>query len=98
MIRFVESWLPGNTAAMVIWPETILVQKDHRLNRLELAHELRHIVQLRKRGYLAYLFGYAFLWLRYGYQRHPWEVEAKEAMNDPHYLQWAQMILDGGLG
>lgn len=95
MIRFVETWLPGRAVAMVVWRETIFVRRGYHLNEWELAHELRHIVQMRNQGWLGYILGYVVLWLLHGYDEHPWEVAANEAVHDPVYLEWARMVMDG---
>lgn len=44
-----------------------------------LVHELTHVRQFTERGWFGMTAGYATLWLRHGYVRHPMELEARTA-------------------
>lgn len=42
-------------------------------------HEAAHWAQYERMGAIRFYVGYIALWVRHGYQNHPWEVEAREA-------------------
>lgn len=51
-----------------------------RINEAPLIrHEQCHWRQYERMGAIRFYVGYIALWVRYGYQNHPWEVEAREA-------------------
>lgn len=48
-----------------------------RRPRSLLAHELAHVRQFQRQGWLRMSAAYATLWLQHGYTQHPMEVEAR---------------------
>lgn len=81
-------------AATVFWPNTIFWRKDYPLNDHVLAHELRHVDQIREKGLVPYWLGYLWLLARFGYNDHPWEQEADSATSENHYRTWARKVID----
>lgn len=41
-------------------------------------HELCHVEQYERLGTVRFLWRYITLWMRYGYERHPMEIEARK--------------------
>ncbi len=42
-------------------------------------HERCHWCQYVSKGFLRFYVGYVLLLIRYGYEKHPWEIEARAA-------------------
>lgn len=42
------------------------------------AHELVHVEQIERHGFVKFYLKYFFYLLRYGYKKNPFEVEARE--------------------
>jgi len=75
----VEGWI-------VPWG-VIYVRPGRARDRRLISHKLMHVEQMRRDGLL--WFGLRYLWwlLRYGYRRHPYEVEARQAEADADRLR-----------
>ena len=52
-----------------------------------LRHEVCHVRQWKKQGFVFFLFHYLILSLRYGYHQNPYEVEARKAEGDTAILK-----------
>jgi hypothetical protein len=64
--------------AMVIPGRRILIKPEHINDASLLAHEYRHIQQMDRDGWLFWPKAVWYI-VHYGYQRSPYEVEAREA-------------------
>lgn len=62
---------PWNT----IYYKNITMIKNEKLRR----HEKTHIEQMERDGKLLYLIKYNWYWLIMGYEKNPYEIEAREA-------------------
>jgi hypothetical protein len=78
------TWIlhPPKGASAVTLGETIfisdwLMYADANTYCRVINHESVHIEQIRKAG-VFWAWKYLFLFIRYGYKNHPWEVEARE--------------------
>lgn len=72
--------------AMVLGKTVHLYNTDHReflTNKRWLRHELAHIRQFRQYGWFRFLFLYLVEFIRKGYYMNRFEVEAREAEQDP---------------
>lgn len=49
-------------------------------------HEVKHVLQYRKEGYLIFLIKYLWYSIRFGYYDNPFEKEAREAESDEEIL------------
>jgi hypothetical protein len=81
-------WLPLPwIAAMTLPPLGILIRVGKDSERLR-RHELAHWRQYLDRSVVGYYVGYLAAWVRCGfsYQRHPWEIEARELAAGPGEL------------
>lgn len=90
-----------NMLAQVWWPETIFIKKGVWLTERQMAHEVAHVWQLRKMGWLRYIATYLWLLLWKGYYEHPMELEAN-ALADNADVEaearalWLEQALTGG--
>lgn len=44
-----------------------------------LAHEKKHIEQMKREGKVKYLIKYHYYWIKSGYWNNPYEIEARQA-------------------
>lgn len=68
----------GRPMGAVTVGSTIIVHRDAKLTPRLLRHELEHVRQWRERP-LSFPFLYVWNHLRFGYDRNPFEVEARAA-------------------
>lgn len=52
-----------------------------------LRHEVCHVLQWKRMGYIGFLFSYLWWSLRYGYYQNPLEQEARDAEKDLEILK-----------
>ena len=73
-------WLSGmrKPAAAVTLGDAILIHPDVRLTASLLRHELAHVRQWKQRP-LTFPIRYVLRHLRHGYEKNPYEVEARAA-------------------
>ncbi len=55
-------------------------------NTTWLRHEICHVNQWKKKGYLFFLFHYLWLSFLHGYWRNPYEIEARESEGNSQIL------------
>jgi hypothetical protein len=71
-----ETWLPKLIGArgIVIYPFILVVDKsDDELMR----HEQVHVKRIKSDGWIQFYIKYLYYQIRYGYDKNPYEVEAK---------------------
>jgi hypothetical protein len=85
---YVAPWLvPRGRTSWVPLPRTIIsrIEFDQASER-HFLHEMAHVYQIQRDGYLRRVFRYVCNWIRYGRKNHPAEIEARklaqEWMND----------------
>jgi hypothetical protein len=80
----------GTTNVAIVFGRTIFLYgatKQELLNDENwLKHELMHVFQYEREGFIRFLFKYVWLSIRYGYKRNPLELEAELAVNDKEIL------------
>jgi hypothetical protein len=64
--------------AITLPPFGIYITEGRHYDEGVRAHELIHWEQYLRHGALVYYLRYGWLWLRYGYENHPMEIEARE--------------------
>lgn len=73
----------GTRRVAVAWRSSILLwgvnRPDFLANAAWVRHEVCHLKQYRRYGTAGFLLRYGLGWLRYGYQQHPMELEARAA-------------------
>jgi hypothetical protein len=75
-----SNWLPKALGVIAITlGRTIRVRLDY-IDDLNMTHELIHVRQYAKYGFIGFMLRYAWGWLSHGlsYRRNPMEVEAYE--------------------
>ena len=75
-ILIYTSWLPWGLRGFCL-PPFVAVRLDLMDEPWVLRHELAHWVQYRRRGWLRYVGGYLWHYLRKGYWNHSFELEAR---------------------
>lgn len=60
-----------------------ITQTEFAANPRLIKHELKHVEQYERLGFLSFLLKYLWFSLLYGYYNNPLEVEARQAENDP---------------
>lgn len=95
MVRIVRVpfLIPPNAYAQVLLPRIIFVRSDVAVTPALIAHELQHVAQLAELGLLRYWVRYLTLLLRFGYERHPMEIEARIAETSVTRLQAARELI-----
>lgn len=70
-------------AVAIVFGNTIYLWKVSKYQFLKderwVLHELEHIRQYRRLGFIPFLFQYLWEWIRKGYYRNRFEVEARQA-------------------
>jgi len=89
-------WLIPRWARAQVWGRVILLRRGVEISEQLLAHELAHVMQWRALGIFPFMFHYLMGLFRYGYQRHPLELEAQAAARQHDFLDWARDILAAG--
>lgn len=82
-------------AAARVSNRTIYWLESYPVDRATVAHELRHIFDRHRLGWRflgAYLLGWVLA--GFNYHRNRFERWAREAETDPHYLAWADDVIE----
>lgn len=105
-IRVKENAMLARAAAMflkspnmaIVMKRSIYLHKtcceDFMNNRRWLRHELKHIEQFERYGYVRFLYKYLFYSIRHGYWNNPLEVEARAAEYDDSLLEKYSCVAD----
>jgi len=67
--------LHGNYMGLTIWPFIFMVNPD---DKGLLAHEMVHIRQQQEGWLIGFYIKYFYYQWKYGYEKNPYEVEARE--------------------
>lgn len=62
--------------------EEAKAKQDEAWNKRLFRHELEHCYQIRREGRLKFYSTYIWYQLKYGYEKNPYEVEAREVEHD----------------
>ena len=62
-------------------------QQEFLQDKSWLLHELKHIEQFRRHGFIRFIFLYVWESIRHGYTNNKYEVEARSAENDKQLLE-----------
>ena len=95
-IARLAAWkLNANNVAIVIG-KTIHLHKTSRQEFLDdqkwLLHELKHIEQFKRYGFVSFIFLYLLESIRRGYSNNKYEVEARDAEKDEGLLKRMEFI------
>lgn len=61
-------------------------ENDFLKNRQWLRHELEHVMQFKKYGFVRFIFMYYIELMREGYQNNKWEIAARNAEHDLAFI------------
>ncbi len=82
-IAKIAAWKLGADQVAIVINKTIHLHNTGRLEFLQnkewLQHELKHIEQFRRHGFLRFIFLYLYESIRRGYTNNRFEVEARAA-------------------
>lgn len=80
----------GTKRVAIVFGQTIYLygasRKDFQNNAYWLRHEVMHVLQYQREGWIRFLFKYVWLSIRFGYRNNPLEKEAQSAENDKEIL------------
>jgi Domain of unknown function (DUF4157) len=83
----IAAWKLNTRAVALVLGNTIHLHHVSKENFLQdkrwVAHELKHIEQFQQYGYLIFLCKYLIEWIKRGYFNNRFEMEAREAENEP---------------
>ena len=91
MIARLAAWKLNYNKVAIVIGKTIHLHNTNQQEFLEdkqwLLHELKHIEQFRRHGFLLFIFLYLWESLRHGYINNKYEIEARAAENDEQLFQ-----------
>lgn len=70
-------YLPFGFNALALPPFGVFINKEHKYNKQLLAHELVHWKQFKENGLLLFLLRFLWYQINYGYDKNPFEIEAR---------------------
>ena len=77
------AWKLGAEKVAIVIGRTIHLHNTHRdeflQNRRWVLHELKHLEQFRRYGFIRFIFLYLWESIRHGYFNNKYEIEAREA-------------------
>ncbi|MGB3007671.1 MAG: DUF4157 domain-containing protein [Chitinophagaceae bacterium] len=80
----------------IVFGSTIHLHNTKRNEFLQdkswVCHELKHIQQYRENGFLGFIAKYLFEWMKKGYFKNKFEVEARRSENDRELINEAEFI------
>lgn len=76
---FQKMWVGG----MVIYPYMLFKRSKEEVTDRLFRHELEHVYQVQRMGWIKFYFTYLWWLARLGYKKHPYEIEANERELDP---------------
>ncbi|MGZ5220375.1 MAG: DUF4157 domain-containing protein [Chitinophagaceae bacterium] len=86
-IARVAAWKLNSSQVAIVIGRTIHLHNTRRKEFLEnkrwVLHELKHIEQFRRHGFLPFIFLYLWESIRHGYTNNKYEIEARAAEKAP---------------
>ena len=77
--HIIKLWLKiSGFGGICLPPRAVYILPSRMGDQGLIAHEAVHWRQWERYGTLKYYFGYLYLLIRYGYRKHPWEIEANK--------------------
>lgn len=78
-----KAWWMFWADGMVVWPWMWFKPAKMHVSTTLYRHELQHCYQIARLGRFKFYASYLLKWFRYGYRRHPYELEAWDMQNKP---------------
>ena len=95
-IARLAAWKLNSDKVAIVIGKTIHLHNTERneflQNKRWVLHELKHIQQFQKHGFLPFIFLYLWESLRHGYANNKYEIEARAAENDEQLFKYMEMI------
>ena len=79
---FYCDWLPFGFNGLSLPPFGVFIRKEHKNQEELLLHELVHWKQYQREGLAKFLFGYIKAQNEVGYDKNPYEIEARYRESD----------------
>lgn len=79
VIRIAKIFTP-NVIGVTIWPFIFIYPKVFKDNQSLIRHEMVHIKQYKRYWIIGFLPVYIYQFIRYGYERMPLEIEARNGL------------------
>ncbi len=80
----VGRWIMWGYGGRVLYPFILFRQAKEDVPDWLFRHELEHVYQIRRMGYIWFHIKYLYLLIRHwSYDKHPFELEANERQDDP---------------
>lgn len=83
----IAAWKLGSDNVALVLGKTIhlynVTKQDFLNDTRWVRHELKHIEQFRQYGAFLFLWLYLIEWIKHGYTNNRFEIEAREAENNP---------------
>ena len=90
-IARLAAWKLKASKAAIVIGKTIHLHntssQEFLSDRKWLLHELKHIEQFRRHGFLSFVFLYLWECIRHGYTNNKYEIEARDAEKDEELLE-----------
>ena len=76
-IRYgITKFIMGRFRGKVLYPFVLFSQSQNDVTNVLFRHELEHVYQIRRDGWLKFYVKYVYFSFRHGYEKNPYEVEA----------------------
>ena len=92
---FYRKRLPGSFNGFTVPPFGIFIKEAERKNAALLEHELTHWRQFQREGFLPFVIGYGIAARREGYDRNPYEIEARAGESDFCKTNYTECVRTG---
>ena len=79
----VGKWIMRGFRGKVLYPFVLFSMGKEDVPLWLFRHEMEHVYQVQRMGWIWFHVKYLYLLVRYGYENHPFELEANERQNDP---------------
>lgn len=81
-IRYnVTKRIMGRFRGKVLYPFVLFSQPQDKVTNVLFRHELEHVYQIKRDGWLKFYLSYLYYMVRYGYAKNPYEIAAVKKQN-----------------
>lgn len=87
--------LMGRYRGKVLYPFVLFKDKRDEVKETTKRHELEHVYQIRRKGFIRWHLSYFAEWLKKGYYDNKYEVEARRAESQPLTEKEKQLFFQG---
>lgn len=78
-----NAWWIRKNLATVVWPWIWCNFPKEKFTDRHYRHELQHCYQVKRMGRFKFYITYLYKLAKYGYEKHPYEEEARERADTP---------------